>query len=66
MPWSTFSLSGADHCPYTSPSQFSSIKSNLKTIGGETFRFGFPKGLLYLIVKPNLDAWQFAGRVNVM
>ena len=31
-----------------------------------SFRFGFPKGLLCLIVNPNLDAWQFAGRVNVM
>ena len=31
-----------------------------------SFRFSFPKGLLCRIVKPNLDAWQFAGRVNVM
>ena len=34
------------------------IKKYIKMQG---FRFGFPKGLLCIIIKQNLDAWQFAG-----
>jgi hypothetical protein len=30
------------------------IKKYIKMQG---FRFGFPKGLLCVIIKPNLDAW---------
>jgi hypothetical protein len=28
------------------------------------FRFGFPKGLLCIIIKPTLDTWQFGLTIN--